>query len=221
MAVAIWIALLWVVFLGTHLGLASVRVEPKLRERLGDRPFLGLYSLVAFASFVPLCWIYFGNRHAGEWLWFVPIDPAMRAFLYVTMGFALLLIVAGGTAPSPASVAPGKAEVRGAFRITRQPLVIGTALLMALHLVANASAADLAFFGGFVVFAVAGALHQDARKLAYGTPGFAEFHAETSLIPFAKPGALRGFREIGPLTWSLTVAAFLAIRWIHGSLWPH
>ena len=218
-----WILLLWALFIGTHLGLASTRVEPALKEKLTANGFLGLYSLVALASFVPLCWIYLGNRHAGEWLWQVPVGPTMRIVLYVTMGVALLLLVAGALRPSPASIGAGKdaSVVRGALRITRSPLVIGAGLLMALHLIPNASTADVAFFGGFTVFTFLGAWHQDARKLAYETPGFAEFHASTSFVPFAR-GGWRGFTELGVVVWLVTAVAFLGIRALHPlPLWPH
>ena len=87
------IAALWIVFTATHLGLASVRVEPGLRKRLGDSGFLGLYSVVALASFVPLCSVYFGNRHADGWLWQVSVGPGTRVALYLgmTVPFAMIL----------------------------------------------------------------------------------------------------------------------------------
>ena len=217
------ILLLWFVFIATHLGLASVRLEPRLRERLGEGGFLGLYSLVALASFVPLCWIYLDNRHAGEWLWHVPVGPGLRIALYVGMGIATLLVVYGAVRPSPASLggSPAEGGIRGAYRITRSPLVLGTGLLMALHLIPNGSTADVAFFGGFVVFTVAGAWHQDVRKLAYQTPGFAEFHAATHFVPFAR-GGLRGLTELGVVVWLVAGVVFLASRWLHPlPLWPH
>lgn len=216
------ILLLWFAFTATHLGLASVRVEPVLRQRLGDAPFLGLYSLVALVFFVPLVWIYFGNRHAGEWLWFVPVGPGLRVVLYALMALAVLVLVAGGLNPSPASIAPGTGEARGVYRITRHPVVLGTGLLMALHLLPNASLADLAFFGGFVVFTMLGAWHQDARKLAAGDPVFRDFHAATSFLPFARATAWRGLTEIPALTWALAAIAVLGMRWLHpNGIWPH
>lgn len=219
--VSIW--LLWIVFIGTHLGLASTRVEPTLKKTLTPSGFLGVYSLVALASFVPLCWIYFENRHAGEWLWQVPVGPGLRIALYLAMGLSLLLLVAGVLRPSPASIAAAENanDVAGALRITRSPLVLGAALLMALHLIPNASTADVAFFGGFTIFALLGAWHQDTRKLAYQIPGFAEFHSETNFWPLAR-GGLRGFAELGALVWIVTVVAFLGIRALHPlPLWPH
>lgn len=215
MSIATEIALLWAAFTATHLGLASVRVEPRLRAKLGDGPFLGLYSLVALAIFVPLVGRYLANRHAGAWLWAIEVGPALRALLYAAMTLGLVLAVGALVKPSPAAVAPGKAEVAGIYRVTRHPLVLGLALVWALHVIPNASAADVAFFGGFVAFSLAGAWHQDARKLHAPPPGFAAFHAATSFLPFARAGALRGLREIPPLVWALGLALALFARWLH------
>jgi len=214
------IVLLWIVFTATHLGLASVRVEPKLRAKLGDVAFLGLYSAVALALFVPLMTIYFGNRHAGPWLWTVEVGPALRVLLYLGMTLGLILAVGSLLRPSPASLLPNApAEVRGVYRVTRHPLVLGLALVWALHLVPNASTADVAFFGGFLLFSLAGAWHQDARKLHAGDPKIREFIGATSFLPFGR--GLGGLADLPPLVVALGVLAALGVRWLHpGPLWP-
>jgi uncharacterized membrane protein len=214
------IVLLWVAFTATHLGLASVRVEPKLRAKLGDAGFLALYSVVALAIFVPLVSIYFGNRHAGPWLWTVEVGPVLRALLYLGMTLGTVLAVGSLLRPSPGSIVPGgTAEVRGVYRVTRHPLVLGLAIVWALHLVPNASTADVAFFGGFLLFSLAGAWHQDARKLHAGEPVFREFHAATSFLPFGR--GVAGVADLPPLVIVLGIAAALAARWLHPQpLWP-
>lgn len=220
MSVTTSIVLLWIAFTGTHLGLASVRVEPKLRAKLGDAAFLGLYSALALALFVPLVMIYFGNRHAGPWLWTVEVGPALRVLLYLGMTLGLILAVGSLLRPSPASLVPNApAEVRGVYRVTRHPLVLGLALVWALHLVPNASSADIAFFGGFLLFSLAGAWHQDARKLHAGDAKFREFHAATSFLPFGR--GVAGLGDLPPLVVALGVLAALGVRWLHpGPLWP-
>ena len=215
MSIASEIALLWAAFAATHLGLSSVRVEPKLRARLGDGPFLGLYSLVALAIFVPLVWRYFAHRHAGVWLWTIPVGTPLRVALYALMTLALVLVAGALVKPSPAAVAPGKADATGVYRITRHPLVLGLALLFALHLVPNASSADVAFFAGFVAFALAGAWHQDVRKLRAQPAGFADFHARTVFLPFTGGGTLRGLREIPLYVFALGAALAAFARWWH------
>jgi len=220
MSPALAILLLWVVFTASHLGLASVRVEPKLRGRLGDGAFLGLYSLIALAVFIPLMWIYFGNRHAGPWLWVISVGPVLRALLYVGMTLGMVLVAGSLLRPSPASIVPGgTAEVRGVYRVTRHPLVLGLAIVWALHLIPNASTADVAFFGGFLAFSLAGAWHQDARKLAAGDETFRAFHAETSFLPFGR--GLGGLTQLPLLAVAIGVVASLFARWLHpGPLWP-
>lgn len=220
MSPTVSILLLWVAFTATHLGLASVRVEPKLKARLGESGFLGLYSLVALAIFVPLMTIYFGNRHAGPWLWTIPVGPVLRAVLYLGMTLGLVLVAGSLLKPSPASLVPGgTAEVRGVYRVTRHPLVLGLAIVWALHLIPNASTADVAFFGGFLGFSLLGAWHQDARKLHAGDETFRAFHAATSFLPFGR--GLGGLTELPPLAVGIGLAASLLARWLHPQpLWP-
>ena len=215
MSVATQISLLWAAFTATHLGLASVRIEPRLRAKLGDGAFLGLYSVVALAIFIPLMRLYFTNRHAGEWLWVIPVGAPLRALLYLAMTLGLVLTIGALFKPSPAAVAPGSGEIAGVYRVTRHPLVLGLALLWALHLIPNASSADVAFFGGFLAFSLLGAWHQDARKLHAPPPGFREFHAGTAFLPFTRAGWLQGLREIPALIWLLGLATSLLARWFH------
>ena len=75
----------------------------------------------------------------------------------------------------------------------------------------------MAFFGGFVVFGWIGARHQDARKAAE-VPGYAEFQAATSFIPFA---AIVNKKQPFPgreLPWGLILIAlilFYVVRTYH------
>ena len=104
------------------------------------------------------------------------------------------------------------AEVRGIYRITRHPLVLGLALIWALHLIPNASTADVAFFGGFVLFSLAGAWHQDARKLAAGDEKFRAFHAR-DVVPAVR-ARLGGLADLPLLVVALGIVAALGIRWL-------
>ena len=220
MSPAAQVALLWLAFAGTHLLLASRRVEPVLEARLGRQGYLGLYSLVALALFVPLCFVYFTNRHAGDWLWVVPATGALRGLLYAGLLFAFVLIAASLLRPSPGSLVPG-GDVRpgGVYLLTRHPMMTGFALIGALHLVSNGAASDVAFFGGLALFPLVGARHQDQRKLAGGDPGFRAFHDATPFLLFTGRETLRGLRELPPLAIAVGLGLGLGVRWIHGSLW--
>ncbi len=208
------ILLLWIGFAGSHLALSSLRLRPQLVARVGEQGFLGVYSLISFAFFVPLVWVYIGNIHAGPWLWELPRGPVLRWFVNIGMGVAFVSIVSALASPSPASVAPGKAVVRGMFRITRHPLVMGLGLFGLLHLLPNASTADVAFFGGFVSFALAGCWHQDQRKLAT-LPGYRPFYEATPFLPFTGKETLQGLRELSPIAVVAGIAVATLVRWAH------
>jgi uncharacterized membrane protein len=97
--------------------------------------------------------------------------------------------------------------------------VLGLAIVWALHLIPNASTADVAFFGGFLLFSLAGAWHQDARKRYTGDETFRAFHAATSFLPFGR--GLGGLADLPPLVIALGVVVALAARWLHPQpLWP-
>src|SRR5215813_8569876 len=106
-AVLFW----WLLFGGTHIVLSSSSVRPKLIARLGERPFLGVYSFVALATFIFLARSYAHHKHAGPHLWrtFGPYLLA-RDLNLVLMAFAFVLLVLGlaSRPPSPmlASGAP-------------------------------------------------------------------------------------------------------------------
>ncbi|HBZ69100.1 MAG TPA: hypothetical protein DEP35_04875 [Deltaproteobacteria bacterium] len=211
------IVLFWLGFAAGHLVLSSVAVRTRLVASLGRLPFLGLYSAVAFAFFVPLVSTYFAHKHAGAVLWGIGVGPALRWIIYAGMGVAFVLVVASLLRPSPAGVVPGSSTPYGVYRITRHPQNMGIALFGLLHLLPNGSAADLAFFGGFALFGVVGSWHQDRRKLALGAPGFAAFYARTPFWPFTGPETLQGLRELSPAAVFLGVGLTLLVRHFH----PH
>jgi uncharacterized membrane protein len=208
---------LWVAFAATHMGMSSLRLRPRLVAALGERAFPGVYSLVALAIFVPLVWVYFTHKHQGEPLWFLGGVPGLRHAMYLGMAFAFVLLAGGLARPSPTSMAPGQAEVRGVLRMTRHPVFMALGLYGLLHLmVASVTTTELAFFGGFPVFSVLGARHQDARKLASGSEAFRHFRAQTSLLP--DPRGLVGALRDDPLPAGIGVALTVVIRIFHPML---
>ena len=216
--VVVVIVALWIAFAVTHMGLSSPSLRPRLLERLGERGFQGVYSLVALALFVPLVWIYASNRHAGPELWALGPLPGVQAIVSLGMAVALVLAVAGLLTPSPVSLLPGKTEVKGVFRITRHPLFMGMGIFGLMHLLgAETHAGELAFFGGFVVFAPLGCRHQDHRKLAALGEEFRRFHEQTPFLPFTRPGALQGLKEM-PLAIALGIVVAAVLRYLHPPL---
>jgi len=208
---ALWIATLWILFAATHMGLSSQGLRPRLVARLGDRGFQGLYSLVALATFVPLVWSYYAHKHAGPHLWKLVGLPGVQWIGYALVGAAFVLVVAGLVQPSPASIRPGKSLVRGVARITRHPLFMGFGLWGVAHLLlAIVNASELAFFGGFAIFAVVGCDHQDQRKLATLGESYRAYVAATPFLPFSSKGSVRGLVE---MPMPIAVAGGIALAW--------
>lgn len=222
MGAALVILFWWVLFAGTHIILSSSAVRPKLIARLGERPFLGVYSLVAFATFIPLAVAYAHHKHTGPHLWrtFGPYLVA-RDFNLLLMAFAFVLLVCGLVSRPPSammvSVTP---EPRGITRITRHPTFAAIFLFGVAHCLMNGYLSDILFFGGFSVFAWIGANHQDSRKVV-DVPGYAEFKNATSFLPFG--AMLNGKQQLNlqEIRWPIVLLAiiiFYVVRAHHPQL---
>jgi uncharacterized membrane protein len=216
------IVVLWLLFAATHMVFSSRSVRPRLVAALGERGFLGAYSLIALAIFVPLCWRYFANRHQGALLWapFVTSTAALW-IVYALQAVAWTLIIAGSVSPSPVTVGLPEErrakEPRGVHLVTRHPLFMGVGLFGALHLLVMGFASDVAFWAGLPLFALLGCAHQDARKLAT-QPDYRAWHADAPFLPFTGRSTLRGLREIPAWVYAVAIAATAVLRWLHGPL---
>ncbi|MBI3042249.1 MAG: NnrU protein [Betaproteobacteria bacterium] len=222
MNATLWIALWLVLFAGTHLVLSSLAVRARLVAGLGEKPFLGLYSLVALATFIPLVSVYFDHRHGGGPLWNIVALPGMRPLAMLLAALGIALVAAGVLQPSPALAGMRKAAAsRGLTRITRHPLFMGIALWALSHLLLNGFVNDVLFFGGLLAFSLVGAAHQDARKRVTDRERLAPFFAETSFWPFAAVLAGRNraaWRELPWIGLAIGAAAAAGIYALHAWL---
>lgn len=211
----------WLLFGGTHL-LGSLRpVRAFLIGRLGLPPFKGLYSLVAFATFIPLCLVFARNRHAGAVLFDPP--PLFLIAAQVLMLAALTVLLQGLLTPGPmttlAEMTGGvELQPRGIHRITRHPQNTAFALFGIAHMIANPFAGDWVFFGGFVLFGLVGSLHQDSRTAASHAEAGRKFIAATSLLPFVTLIRRKGplpVREFNFPGLGAAVALWAVLRYFH------
>lgn len=210
------IILLWLGFAGSHMVLSHLPVRSAIIARIGEDAFRGIYSLISFAWLIPLVWIYFGNKHSGPALWNFAIGDALRGLVYFGMGTAFVLLVSSFVQRSPAGVVPGSATPRGVLLITRHPLLWGLGLFGLAHLIPNGFASDVAFFGGFFLFVLVGAWHQDQRKLATH-PDYRAFHAATPFFPFTGRDTLRGLRELPWTAVVLGIVLAVVVRHYHSA----
>lgn len=219
MSAAYWIVFWWLVFAGSHMVLSSQPLRGQLIARLGEKGFVGLYSLIAFATFIPLVWVYFGNRHAGGVIWNLAAAPGVRPLAAALAVLAIALIVGGVLHPSPALVGMKQSwGARGLTRITRHPVFMGFALWALSHLLLNGFLTDILFFGGMLAFSLAGAAHQDARKRATEGKRVGQFFAESSYWPFGAIIAGRNriiWRELPWIALAVGAAAAIGIYALH------
>ena len=94
MDATVWIGLWAALFLGTHFALSWDAVRSRLINAVGLQGFLGIYSVVAFATLGPLIYEFAHYKHAGPMLWYLRANGPIRWFTWILMYLALVLFVA-------------------------------------------------------------------------------------------------------------------------------
>jgi uncharacterized membrane protein len=228
---AVVVGALWIVFGGLHVGLATRRVRAVLVHRLGEWGFLGLFSLVASASFSLLVHVFAIHRLDGSPGLALGQTGPLRAVLIVAVIAGVVLAVGSlGTYPASAyAMGAQRAHApHGLERVTRHPFFAGTATVALAHALLATRLTGTVFFGGLTLLAVAGAWHQDRKLLARRGEPFARFLAATSVVPFAAIPAGRQQLVLRELPWAALTAGLpiaFGLRAVHeqifarGGLW--
>ncbi|MBV8133423.1 MAG: NnrU family protein [Alphaproteobacteria bacterium] len=175
-----------VAFCGSHILLSSTRLRGSLRDQLGERGFLAVYSvtsLVIFAWFVaaysaaPTIVLWPRQR----WTALVPVS---------VMPFAAILLVAGYTTRNPTAVGMERSArwddpAPGILGVTRHPVMWAIGLWAVSHLIANGDLSSVLFFGSLAALALGGTVLIDHKKqLALGS-NWPRLTEVTSNLPFA------------------------------------
>jgi len=145
-----------VLFLGLH----SVRIvaEPwreSVIARIGRNPWRAVYSIVSLAGFALLVWGYGQARLDPVVVWSPPAWTRHVTSLLVLPAF--VLIVAGNMRGTRIKAAVG------------HPMLLGTKLWAAAHLVSNGTLADIVLFGSFLAWAIVDYASSRRRDRAAGT----------------------------------------------------
>ena len=196
-----------IAFVGLHFLLSHPLRGPLVRS-MGEKPFQGIYSLVALITFGLMIYFYrvIGREpplwDAGQAGWIVGT---------VLMWFASILFV-GSFIKNPALPgAPGPAGgPTGAFRITRHPMMWGFAIWAAVHLMILGQPKSLVFDGAIIVLALPGAAAQDRKKAGLMGEAWHEWTAETAFVPLT-----RGLAYPGTVAFVGGTILFLAATWLH------
>ena len=210
-------------FVLIHLLVSGTRVRDALTGRIGQGPYMALFSLTSVAGLV---WLGFAfsqarNDPANDHLWGMG-DATRYVQLALTL-VAFLLIVPGLLTPNPTSVrqegALDRPDVaRGMLRITRHPFLWGVAIWAAGHLLVNGDSASLILFGSLLALALFGTASIDAkRKRALGLK-WDPFAVITSNVPFLAIAQGRQRLSLGEIGWwriALAVGLWAALTWAH------
>jgi uncharacterized membrane protein len=210
-------------FVGIHLFISGTKLRDTITDRIGEKPYLGLFSLASAGSIFWMCSGYASSPTVELW-GFVPGTWTFAAV--VTMPIAFFFAVVGITTPSPTAVGAeglldGDDPVRGILRITRHPFLWGVAIWAATHIVANGDVASVIFFGGFLALTLFGTRAIDGKRARKLGDKWQDFALATSNLPFAAIVTGRNRLVVSELlSWRLAAAAaaYTAIYIYHGSL---
>lgn len=197
-------------FLALHLCVSGTTLRDRLVARLGEGPYMGLFSL---ASAGGLAWMLFAygaaKTSAVNPVWW-GVTPLSRHVQLVLMLVAVVLVVAGLLTRNPGAVGQTGAledsePVRGVLRITRHPFLWGVGLWSAGHLLVNGDLISLILFGAMGGLAIGGAASIDAKRRRTHGEAWAAFEARSSFVPFA--AILSGRQSLRPGEFVLPLLA--------------
>lgn len=211
-----------IVFLAIHFLVSGTRLRDVITGAVGERPYMGIFSLASVAAIAWLCWAYNVVQASGN-------DPLLYDLGHIRdLGIIILLVafalgLPGLMLPNPTAVggdAFAEKPVRGVITITRHPFLWGVTIWSAFHLAANGDEASIVLFGSFLVLALFGTVSIDAKRKRKMGSRWDAFTARTSNVPFA--AAFAGRARIdwrGIFDWRLILALALFIIVLFGHLW--
>lgn len=210
-------------FVAIHLLVSGTRVRDALTGRIGQGPYMGLFSLASVAGLGWLIFAYGAARQAqaNDVLW--TVTPVTRWVQIVIQLAAMLLIVPGLTTPNPTSVMQEATlkkvdVVKGMLRITRHPFLWGVALWAVGHLLVHGDMAGIVLFAAMLALALFGTVSIDAKRRRALGKSWDAFAAQTSNVPFAAIATGRQRLDIGEIGWwriALGVGVWAMFAWAH------
>jgi len=201
-------------FVGTHFALSHPLRAPLVRS-LGQGGFMGLYSVVALATFG---WMALAFRAvppaAPLWDGFAPA-PWSGATLLMLIAAVLLV---GSLQGNPALPAPNAAEAaargpRGVFLVTRHPIMWSFALWSISHVIVSPTPRVLVLNLAMAFLALVGSHLQDRKKAMQMGKAWQGWQTQTSYWP-----RLGSLSSAGIVPWLGGTALWLIASWAHSWL---
>lgn len=215
------LALACAAFVGSHF-LLSHPLRAGLVERLGARPFQGVYSLVAFITFGAMIYAYL-HAPASKFHWGV----GNRTWIVATVLMWLASVLLAGSFSSNPALPDPRARVnankpaQGVFAITRHPMMWSLILWAIVHIAVLPTTANFWLSGSILFLAFFGALGQDAKKARAMGLDWQGWQGRTAFLPF-------GMQLTGKSAWSDAIPGFgvllggtmiwLVATWAHGGI---
>jgi uncharacterized membrane protein len=148
-----------IVFLGVHsVSIFAPGLRDRVRNRLGEGPWKGLYSLISLLGFVLIIWGFGLARRSPVVLYTAPGWLRHGTFLFMLPVFPLLI----------AAYMPGRIKTA-----LKHPMLAAVKFWAFGHLLANGMLADVLLFGGFLAWAVVDriSLKRRPQTLPMAPPG--------------------------------------------------
>jgi len=201
MSPTIWVLGAWLLFGGSHLLLGWPWLRTTLCDKLGERRFLVVYTLIAAIGLALLSITvarYGGEGRRGLDLGTVPVAIWSLGAIAL-IGAALTSAGLMNYSRSPMAVlarrlrTPHSAESKPlrapppVERISRHPFFVGIALLMGTHALLASTLASAVFFGGFTLLALIGIPLQDRKLQARHGDVYGAYLNASLAVPFASP----------------------------------
>ncbi|WP_447753799.1 NnrU family protein [Sphingopyxis fribergensis] len=210
-----------VLFVGTHFALSHPLRAP-LADRMGERAFQIVYSIVAIATFIMVIQAWRGMPPEPP-MWSVGDGLWTMASLLVLFASILFMgsLIGNPALPAPNAAFAAQGAPRGVFAITRHPMMWGFALWAIAHVMVMPTAAQIVLSAMIVFLALAGSAGQDVKKARLMGDAWRHWAARTSFVPFAR-------QLSGATPWGDTIprphalfggiVLWLAATWAHGAL---
>ena len=208
-------------FIATHF-VTSTPLRPALIRSLGEKAYIGVYSLAALATLGWMIWAY--AKAPAEPLW-----SGWRELPAYVMPFAFVLMTCGLFARNPTLVGADRLlrnpePARGIIRVSRHPIMWGFMLWSGAHVLARGELKSSVFFGGLFAVAFLGTLLMDQRKAKTHGNDWRRFAALSSHIPFAAIVQGRNRFNAAEIGWrnpiiglALYAVFFWGHAWMFGS----
>ncbi|MFM9827387.1 MAG: NnrU family protein [Sphingomonas sp.] len=201
-------------FVGTHF-LMSHPLRAPLVKALGNGGFMVAYSLVAFATLGWMAQVYKAAPATAP-LW--AVGDGLWAFATLIMLVASILLMGSliGNPALPGPVTDAPKEARGAFAITRHPMMWAMALWGVAHILVFPVVANIYLSVAIIVLALVGAALQDKKKESLQTERWRAWESRTGFWPFAAIAAGKArFGGFRPHDLAGGLVIWLVATWGH------